>query len=121
MKTILIIEDEKLLADLLYKKLTALNYRVYVAEDGEAGYGAIQEIKPDLVLLDMMLPKKEGMEVLEDIRSNPSIASTPVIVISNSGQPVEVERAKELGAVDWLVKANFDPQEVIDKVQQYIS
>ena len=115
-KKILIIEDEEILLDLLREKLRALGFKVFTASDGEAGFAAIREIKPDLVLLDIVMPKMGGFEVMEEMQKDPSIKDIPVIIISNSGQPVELDKAKQLGAKDWLIKTEFDPQEVINKV-----
>ncbi len=116
MKKIVVIEDEEALRNLLQKKLTEEGYSVEVTENGEEGLKKVREVKPDLILLDIIMPKMGGFEVLEEMRKDESISSIPVIVVSNSGQPVEIDRARELGASDWLVKTEFDPQEVIDKV-----
>lgn len=77
--------------------------------------------KPDLILLDIVMPKKNGFEVLEEMQKDEALRGTAVIIISNSGQPVELDRAKELGASDWLIKTEFDPQEVIEKVKKQFS
>ncbi|MBI2644379.1 MAG: response regulator [Candidatus Wildermuthbacteria bacterium] len=119
-KKILLIEDEELLAGVLQRKLQESGYVVTVAQDGEIGIEKVRKEKPDLILLDMLLPKKDGMEVLEDIRGDAELSYIPVIIISNSGQPVEIERAKELGVQDWLVKTDFDPKEVVEKVNRYL-
>ncbi len=116
MKKIIVIEDEEIIRNLLRRKLTEEGYDVDVAENGEEGLRKIRENKPDLILLDIVMPKMGGFEVLEEIKKEEAVASIPVIVVSNSGQPVEIDRAQELGANDWLVKTEFDPQEVIDKV-----
>jgi len=115
-KKILIIEDEEILADLLKAKLTGLGYDVSVASNGLQGWGALKELLPDLVLLDIVMPKMSGIELLEHKRDLPSVKIIPVIIISNSGQPVELQKCKELGAKDWLIKTEFDPQEVVTKV-----
>jgi len=115
-KKILIIEDEEILADLLKAKLTGLGYDVSVAPDGLQGWEALKELLPDLVLLDIVMPKMSGIELLEHKRDLPSVKIIPVIIISNSGQPVELQKCKELGAKDWLIKTEFDPQEVVTKV-----
>lgn len=73
---------------------------------------------PDLVLLDIILPKQSGLDILEAMRRDPALAHPPVIVISNSGQPVEIERAKNLGAIVYFVKTNMDPKDVVDKVEK---
>jgi len=116
-KKILIIEDEEILLDLLKSKLEELGYDVYFALDGEKGLKAIRDIVPDLILLDMVMPKMSGFEVMEAMQKDPSIKDIPVIIISNSGQPVELDKAKQLGAKDWLIKTEFDPAEVLKKVK----
>ena len=125
-KKILLIEDEELMIDLLEKKLNKEGYEVWVERNGEEGLRAIKEAfqkgkLPDLILLDIIMPKMGGFEVMEEINKDPELKKIPVIVISNSGQPVELDRAKELGAKDWLVKTEFDPKEVIEKVKKIIS
>jgi len=118
-KKILLIEDEQVLADVLISKLMKEGYETNVAYEGEDGYKKIGEWKPELILLDIVLPKMNGYEILEKMQAAGN--KTPVIVISNSGQPVEIERTKKLGAVDHLVKTQFDPAEVITKVNSYLS
>lgn len=114
---ILLIEDEDILADLLKRKLEETGYRVEVARDGLSGLSAIRTHAPDLVLLDMLLPKLNGMEILKALNEEGIIPELPVVIISNSGQPVELELGKKLGARDALVKLNFDPEEIIAKVK----
>jgi CheY-like chemotaxis protein len=120
MKKILLIEDEEIMIGLLQKKLTKEGYDVSVARDGEKGLEAVKELDPDLILLDIVMPKMSGLEVLEEMSKDKKLRKVPVIVVSNSGQPVELDRAQKLGAKDWLVKTEFDPQEVIDKVVRQI-
>ncbi len=119
-KKILLVEDEKIIVDVLEKKLVKEGYEVVVAQDGEEGLRKMKEVKPDLVLLDIVMPKKGGFEVMEEMKKDKELKETPVIVISNSGQPVELDRAQRLGAKDWLIKTEFDPNEVIEKVKKYI-
>jgi len=119
-KKILIIEDEELLLNLLKKKLSELGYEVFTAIDGLQGLEGIKETVPDLVLLDIVMPKMGGFEVLEKKQEDDSIKNIPVIIISNSGQPVELEKAKQFGAKDWLIKTEFDPVEVVEKVIRQI-
>jgi CheY-like chemotaxis protein len=116
MKKIIIVEDEEILRNLLEKKLSAEGYSVETAENGGEGLSKIRANRPDLILLDIIMPKMGGFEMLEEMQKDESIKGIPVIVVSNSGQPVEIDRAQNLGATDWLVKTEFDPQEVIDKV-----
>ncbi len=117
-KKILVVEDDGVLRDVLMEKLKVSGYIPLGAEDGEVAIEKIKTEKPDMVLLDILMPKKDGMEVLEDMNEDEEMKKIPVIVISNSGQPVEIERAKSLGAKDFLVKAIFDPNEVLEKVEK---
>jgi len=119
-KKILLVEDEEIMINLLQKKLTREGYEVSVAEDGEKGLRAMRETGSDLVLLDIIMPKMGGLEVLEEMNKDPNLKKIPVIIISNSGQPVELDRAQRLGAKDWLVKTQFDPKEVLEKVIKQI-
>lgn len=105
---------------LLQRKLSQEGYEVSVARDGEEGLKAIRKTKPDLVLLDIIMPRMGGFEVMEAMAKDKELKEIPAIVISNSGQPVELDRAQKLGAKDWLIKTEFDPQEVIDKVIKQI-
>lgn len=118
MKKILIIEDEKVLLEVLEKKLINEGYEVFVAQDGEEGLQKMREAVPDLILLDIIMPKKDGFEVLEEMNKDENLVKIPVIIISNSGQPVEIDRALKLGVKDYLIKTEFDPEEVIAKVMK---
>lgn len=115
---ILIIEDENALADVLEAKLKKEGYEVSVAYDGEDGYQRIKESSPDLILLDIVMPKMDGYEVMEKL--NEDNIKIPIIIISNSGQPVEIEKTKKLGAIDHLIKTQFDPDEVVKKVNKHL-
>ncbi len=119
-KKILLVEDEELMIDLLQKKLEKEGYEISVARDGEEGLKKMREIMPDLVLLDIIMPKMGGFEVMEEMKKDPGLEKIPVIVISNSGQPVELDRAKKFGAKDWLIKTEFDPKEVLEKIKKQI-
>lgn len=119
-KKILLVEDEELMIDILQRKLEKEGYEVSVARDGEEGLEAMKRSRPDLTLLDIIMPKMGGFEVMEEMQKDPKLKEIPVIVISNSGQPVELDRAQKLGAKDWLIKTEFDPQEVIEKVKKQI-
>jgi len=115
-KKVLLIEDEEIMINLLQKKLIQEGYQVLIARDGEEGLTMIKEENPDIILLDIIMPKMGGFEVMEEISKDPELKKIPIVVISNSGQPVELDKARELGAKDWLIKTEFDPQEVIEKV-----
>jgi DNA-binding response OmpR family regulator len=117
-ENILIVEDEVALSSVLKTKLQKEGYEVDGAKDGEEGYEKIKQNKPDLILLDIVMPKMDGYRVLKKMREDN--IRIPVIIISNSGQPVELEKTKKLGAVDHLIKTQFEPKEVIDKVTNYL-
>jgi len=116
MKRILLVEDEEVLSEVVKGALEQKGYEVDVAEDGEVGLQKAKQGGYDLILLDIIMPTMNGFEVMEEIQKDEEMAKMPIIVVSNSGQPVEVDRAKELGASDWLLKTEFDPEEVVKKV-----
>ncbi|MGC8851936.1 MAG: response regulator transcription factor [Minisyncoccia bacterium] len=117
---ILIVEDEPFLASILQLKLEKDNFKTFRASDGEEAITMLTEqgIKPDLILLDLILPKKNGFEVLETIKQDPQLEKIPVIIISNLGQPSDIERGKSLGVIDYFVKARFSIDELVDKVKE---
>ena len=119
-KNILLIEDDQVLADVLEQKLKHEGYKVTVERDGRAGLERMRAIKPDLILLDIIMPHMNGYEVLEEKFKDSALRPIPVIIISNSGQPVEISRTTALGAVDHLVKAHLSPEEVLAKVRLYV-
>ncbi len=119
-KKILIVEDDKFLRELIVKKLTNEGYEVVEAVDGEQGIQKIKDTKPDLVLLDLILPGIDGFGVLMQKKEDPFIASIPVIVLSNLGQKEDVDKGISLGATDYLIKAHFTPGEIIEKVRNII-
>jgi len=120
MVKILIVEDEEVLLNVLKNKLQKEGFDVLSAKDGEEGLEVIGNEKPDLVLLDILMPKMSGIEVLKKLKEQGTLDNLPVIILSNSGQPSEIKEAKELGVKDCLIKAEFDPQEVVDKIRKYI-
>ena len=120
MKKILVVEDEEIICELLQRKLGQAGYEVSIAKDGVEGLEKMRETKFDVVLLDIIMPNKGGFGVMEEMQGDENLKNIPVIVISNSGQPVELDKAKRLGAKDWLIKTEFDPQEVLEKVKKQI-
>jgi len=119
-KKVLIIEDDKFLRELLGKKLSNVGYTAILAVDGEEGLEKIKKDKPDIVLLDLILPGINGFEVLERHKKDASISSVPVIILSNLGQSEDIEKGLRLGAKDFLVKAHFTPQEIVNKLQMVL-
>lgn len=119
-KKILIVEDEEILLNLLHKKLINAGYEVDIAKNGKEGLEKFLAKKPDIVLLDILMPIMGGFEFMKELGKHKEAKGVPIVIISNSGQPVELSEAQKLGATDWLVKAEFDPQEVLDKVMKHI-
>ncbi len=117
MKKILIVEDDKFLRELMARKLEKEGYEISEAVDGEEGFKKAQTEKPDLILLDLILPGMDGFEVLTKVKDDPNLSQIPVIVLSNLGQKEDVERGLKLGAIDYLIKAHFTPGEIIEKVR----
>jgi DNA-binding response OmpR family regulator len=118
-KTILICDDDPLLVDLLEYRLAARGYAVVVAEDGGKALRRLQEMRPDAVLLDAMMPVIDGYEVLRQIRENPETARIPVIMLTARKQEQDIVAALELGANDYLVKP-FIPEELIARLGRLI-
>lgn len=119
-KTILIIEDDKFLRQLISQKLSKEGYEIIEAVDGEEGAEKVKETKPDLVLLDLILPGIDGFEVLSQIKRDEALNSIPVIILSNLGQREDIERGVNLGAADYLIKAHFTPGEIIEKIRRIL-
>ena len=118
MKKILFIEDESALQKTFGEILTIEGYKMVSALDGETGLKLAQTEKPDLIILDLVLPKLHGFEVLQKVKANKEIKDIPVIVLTNLETMADVEKAIELGAMTYLVKANYSLEEVISKVKK---
>ena len=116
---ILIIEDEESLVKLLTTKLEKEGYDIQYAYNGKSGLKKVISWNPDLVLLDIVMPEMDGYEVLEILNEKKN--KIPVIIISNSGQPVEIEKTKKLGAIDYLIKTEFSPNDVLKKVENCLN
>ena len=119
-KTILIVEDDEFLRSLTAKRLEKESYHIEVAVDGENAISVIDTIKPSLILLDLLLPGKDGFEVLKKIRGTEATKAIPVIIFSNLGQKEDIEKAKALGVDDFLIKANFTLDDVVGKIKKLI-
>lgn len=120
MKKILIIEDDKFLRELIAKKLSQEGFETLEAIDGQEGLKKIKEVRPDLILLDLILPGMDGFEILAKIKEEVSLSSIPVIILSNLGQKEDIEKGLRLGAVDYLIKAHFAPAEIIEKIKNVL-
>ena len=117
MKKILFVEDEESLQKVMGEMLEQNDYQMLRALDGEAGISAAKKELPDLILLDLILPKKNGFEVLEALKQDATTKNIPVIVMTNLEGSTEIERALSLGATTYMVKANYKLEEVLAKIQ----
>ena len=117
---IFVAEDDHFLRKVYQTKLTQEGFMVEVAVDGEAALKKIRQEKPDLLLLDLVMPKLNGFDVLEEMGKDPELRKIPVIVLSNLGQSEDIQRTRDLGAKDYLVKANFSINEVVDKIRGFL-
>ena len=117
MKTILLIEDEGALQKTMSDVLSQEGYEVFLALDGEIGLRLAKEKIPDLILLDLVLPKIMGFEVLQQLRKDEGTKDIPVIILTNLEDVQDIQRATDLGATTYLVKSNYDLQEVVEKVK----
>lgn len=122
-KKILVVEDDNSLRDILVDSLNLAKYQVFQAADGEAGVNSIIENRPDMVLLDLLLPKMDGFKVLEKIRrhKDPKISATKVIVLSNLWSNKDILRAQALQIDEYYVKANTNLPEVFEKVKKILA
>ena len=120
-KTILIVEDDFFVSRAYAIKLEKENLNVQSVTDGEA---AIEYLKknenPNLVLLDLMIHKKSGFEVLKEIKTSDKWKNIPVIILSNLGQESDIKKGKELGAVEYIIKADVDIENIIEKAKKYL-
>ena len=119
-KKVMIVEDDEHISKVYEIKLAKEGYATSLAVDGDEAVAKITSEKPDLILLDLMIPKKDGFGVLEDIKKVPSLAGIPVIVLSNLGQQSDQDRALGLGANEYLVKVDYPIQEVVDRIKGYL-
>lgn len=120
MKKILFIEDEAALQEAFGGFLSQAGYKVISALDGEIGSRLAKKEKPDLILLDLILPKMNGFEVLKEIKGNDGTRNIPVIVLTNMEDIDDINKAIDLGAKTYLVKTEYELKEVIDKIKKII-
>ena len=119
-KTVLVVDDEQDILDLVRFRLEHDGYRVLTASDGQTGLTLAQQERPDLCILDVMMPKLSGLEVLANLRADPATADTRVILLTARGQDADVDRGFELGAQDYVTKP-FSPKELRRRVHAQLS
>lgn len=120
-KKVLIIEDDPLLVKMYTTKFISDGFEVVSASDGLEGLKLALEQTPDVIILDIMMPKMSGHDVLAKMHTSPKTDKIPVIVLSNLTQQSEAQKALDLGAKEYMAKANFTPGQVIERVKKYIS
>lgn len=116
MAKILVVEDDMLLSSIISRELASAGHELASVYKGEEALARAKEFTPDLVLLDLLMPQFDGFQVLDALKKDEELKSVPVIVLSNLGQKEDIEKAKAAGAADFLVKVNFAPKEIADKV-----
>lgn len=120
-KKILIVEDDQFLREFYQELLTGEGYLVDVAEDGEVGLSKIQNNEYSLVLLDIMLPKKDGLQILRDLKVNPAKSSNiNIVILTNLGQDLMIKECFDLGAEGYLIKSALNPDQVLTEVKNYL-
>lgn len=121
MAKIFIVEDEQSLREILVARLKEAGFEIEVAVDGAEALEKLKTITPDIILLDIILPKIDGFAVLEKIKGDIRIKDIPVIILSNLGQDTDIKRALELGAADYFIKAQHSLLEIIELVKKNIA
>ena len=115
-KKILLIDDDPFILEMYVLKLKEHNFQIETASNGKEGLAKIREFKPDLLLLDIVMPALDGFDILREIKKNPP-PNMKIILLTNLGQKEDVERGMQLGADDYIIKAHFTPSEVVEKVK----
>ncbi len=121
MKKILFIEDESALQRAVTHVLDSEGYKTFSAMDGETGIALVNKELPDLILLDLIIPKKDGFAVLGELKNNPTTKDIPIIVLTNLERNADVERALMLGATTYLVKTNYKLEEIVEKIKNILT
>lgn len=118
---IVLVEDDAVLGEMYVKKFALEGYPIERAMDGEEGLALVKRTKPDIVLLDIMMPKKNGLDTLRDIRADAELQGTYVVLMTNVGEQTYVDEGFKLGANQYLMKSNFTPKEIVQKVQGWLA
>ena len=117
-KKILMIEDDSFIVKMYRTKFEDLGFIFCDAGTGDRGMELARVERPDLVILDIVLPQKDGFQILKEIKKDSQLSGIPVLMLSNLGQEEEVEKGLALGAEDYLIKAHFTPSEVVERVKK---
>jgi DNA-binding response OmpR family regulator len=117
---ILVVEDEQVLAKVFEEKFQKARYEVKIAADGLTALELAKSFKPDVIVLDLVLPKKNGFDVLEDLKADDDLETIPVVVVSNLGEDDDIKKALSLGAADYFVKTQHPINEIVEKVKSVL-
>ena len=117
---ILIVEDDEFFSGLVAQKLNQGGFDVLIARSGQQAFEIIEEKKPALMILDLMMPEMDGFEVISKIKQDEKTKDIPIVVLSNLGQREEVDKAMSLGADDFLIKVNFTLDEIVEKIKEML-
>lgn len=117
---ILIIEDDRYISKMYQLKLSLEGYDVQVAEDGKQGVEKVKEFMPDIILLDILMPELDGFEVLKIVKSDDTTKDIPILIMSNLGQEDHVQKGMKLGAIGYIVKSQYTPSKVVEKIKSVI-
>ena len=120
MISLLIAEDDGLLQKVFQTKFEKAGYRVTIAVDGEDALLKMRSEKPDMLLLDIRMPKKDGFQVLGEMKQDPELCDIPVLILSNLSQDPDIETGLKLGALDYIVKSDLSISDVVKKVEEYL-
>lgn len=117
---IVLVEDDAVLSEMYRKKFAIDGYAIDCAVDGEAGLALVKKIKPDIVLLDIMMPKKNGLDTLRDMKADDELKDIYVVLLTNVGEQSYVDEGFRLGANQYLMKSDYTPKEVVEKVKGWL-
>ncbi|MDD4290190.1 MAG: response regulator [Patescibacteria group bacterium] len=117
---VLIVEDEEMLVNMYISKFEKEGFEPMKASNGKAGLELAQKENPDIILLDVIMPEMDGFMVLRELKSGTKTKNIPIIMLTNLGQDEDIKKGNELGAKDYLVKANLTPAQVVDKVKEIL-
>jgi len=120
-KKIMIVEDDSFVMDIYQTKLAQEGFEAVAAINGLEAMKKLQEVRPDLILLDIIMPYMDGLEVLKKIKDDERLKNIPIILLTNLSQKEEISKGLELGANDYLIKSHFTPSEVMEKVKKYLN
>jgi DNA-binding response OmpR family regulator len=118
---ILIIEDDRYISKMYQLKLSLDGFDVQVADNGRIGVEKVKEFKPDIILTDILMPELDGFEVIKAVKAEEESKSTPILIMSNLGQEDHIQKGLELGALGYIVKSQYTPSKVVDKIKEVLA